>query len=193
MSAPVPRPWTQDEFFAWTSSQEGRHEFDGFQPVAMTDGTVNHARIMRCLHRALDLRLRGRPCQPLGPDAGVATVGNAVRYPDALVTCSRLDGDALTVPGVVVIFEVLSANTSRTDRIVKPREYAAVASIRRYAILESTSIGQMVFERLAPDEAWRATTLTADDILRMPEIDVEIPVAEFYQDVRFPDSPAVDH
>jgi Uma2 family endonuclease len=193
MSAPVPRPWTQDEFFAWTSSQEGRHEFDGFKPVAMTGGTVNHALIMRCLHRALDLRLRGRPCQPLGPDAGVATVGSAVRYPDALVTCSRLDGDALTVPGVVVIVEVLSANTSRTDRIVKPREYAAAASIQRYVILESTSIGLMVLERQAPDEAWRATTLTADDILRMPEIDVEIPVAELYQDVCFPDPPAVDH
>src|SRR5271165_5104521 len=45
MSAPLRRSWTQDEFFAWAGSQEGRYEFDGFQPVAMTGGTVNHALI----------------------------------------------------------------------------------------------------------------------------------------------------
>ena len=145
---------------------------------------------MRSLHRALDRRLRGGLCQPLGPDAGVATVGTAIRYPDALVTCTKLDGGALTVPGVVVVFEVLSSNTSRSDRIVKVREYAAVDTIRRYVILESTSVGLSVLDRLAPDEAWRATTLTADDILRMPEIGIEIPVAEFYDEVSFPDEAA---
>ena len=117
-------------------------------------------------------------------------MGSAVRYPDGLVTCTKLDGDALTVPGVVVVFEVLSANTSRTDRIIKVREYAAVASIRRYVILESTSVGLTVLERAGPDEAWRATTLTTDDILRMPEIDSEIPVAAFYDGMNFPDETA---
>ena len=190
MSTPLRRSWTQDEFFAWAASQEGRYEFDGFQPVAMTGGTVGHAIISRSLHRALDRRLRGGGCQPLGPDAGVATVGTAIRYPDALVTCAKLDSGAITVLGVVVVFEVLSSTTSRTDRIVKVREYAEVASIRRYVILESTSIGLTVLERQAPDEAWRATTLTTDDILRMPEIDIEIPVPEFYDEVTFPDEAA---
>jgi Uma2 family endonuclease len=191
MSIALPRTWTREEFFTWAAGQEGRYEFDGFEPVAMTGGTVNHAIIIRSLHRALDSRLRGSRCQPLGPDAGVTTVGNAVRYPDALVTCTPLDGEALTVPGVVVVFEILSTNTSRTDRIIKVREYAAVASIRRYVILESTSIGLMVLERQAPDEPWQATTLTADDVLHMPEIGIEAPVADFYQDIRFPDEPTI--
>lgn len=101
----------------------------------MTGGTINHSLITQNIQAALRDRLRGSGCRPLGPDVGVATVGTAIRYPDALVTCSPFDGDALTVPGVVVIFEVLSAGTSRTDRIIKVREYAAVASIRRYVIL----------------------------------------------------------
>ena len=125
MSISLPRPYTRDEFFTWATTQEGRYEFDGFQPVAMTRETVNHAIISRNLHRALDARLRGSKCQPLGPDAGVTTVGNAIRYPDALVTCSgTLDGEALTVPGVVALFEVLSATTAH--RIIKVREYAAI-------------------------------------------------------------------
>jgi Uma2 family endonuclease len=190
MSAPLRRPWTQDEFFAWAGSQEGRYEFDGFQPVDMTGGTVNHAIIMQNVHAALRDRLRGGRCRPLGPEAGVATVGTAVRYPDALVTCAKLDGAALIVPGVVVVFEILSPKTSRTDRIVKVREYAGVASIRRYVILEATSVGLTVLERDGPDEVWRGTTLLADETLHMPEIDIEIPVAEFYDDVDFPDETA---
>src|SRR4051812_45985267 len=128
MNLPLHQSWTQDQFFTWAAAQEGRYEFDGFRPVSITGGTVNHAIITRSLHRALDRRLRGSLCQPLGPDAGVVTLDAAVRYPDALVTCATLDGEALTVPGVVVVFEVLSSSTSRTDRIIKVREYAAVAS-----------------------------------------------------------------
>ena len=95
MNVAVRKPWTQEEFFAWAENQDTRYEFDGFQPVAMTGGNVSHNRVMWGLHRALDTRLRrGRgPCEPLGPDAGIETINRAVRYPDALVTCSKVDGD----------------------------------------------------------------------------------------------------
>jgi Uma2 family endonuclease len=84
-----------------------------------------------------------------------------------------------------VVFEVLSPTSGRTDRIVKVRECAAVASVRRYVILESTSAGLQVFERTDADEPWRALALTADDVLHMPEIGIEVPVGEFYEDVIF--------
>ena len=187
MNVPLRTPWSQQEFFSWAASQEGRYEFDGFQPVDMTGGTAGHSIIMQNVHAALRGRLRGSGCRPLGPDAGLATVGTAVRYPDALVTCSKFDREAMTIPGVVIVFEVLSSTTSRTDRIIKPREYAAVPSIRRYVILESASVGLTVMERDQPNEVWRVTTLTNDDILRMPEISIEIPVAELYEDVTFGD------
>lgn len=58
-------------------------------------------------------RLRGSPCEPLGPDAGVETINHAVRYPDALVTCSPFDNNERTMPGMVVIFEVLSPPSGR--------------------------------------------------------------------------------
>jgi Uma2 family endonuclease len=135
----------------------------------------------------LRIRLRGSKCRPLGPDAGVATIGAAIRYPDALVTCSPFDREAMTIPGVVVVFEILSPGTSRTDRILKVREYAAVPSIRRYVIIESTGIGLTVMERERPDEPWKLTTLTGDETLGMPEIGIEVPVSEFYEDLHFPD------
>jgi Uma2 family endonuclease len=187
MNIALRRSWTQEQFFDWAEAQDERYEFDGFQPVAMTGGNAGHSVVIRGLHRALDARLRRGPCQPLGPDAGVETINKAVRYPDALVTCSRFEFADYTIPGVVVVFEVLSQTSGRVDRITKVREYAAVPSIRRYVILESSSIGLTVLEREGPDEAWRTTILIDGDILRMPEISIEMPVSEIYEDITFPD------
>ena len=187
MNVALRKPWTQEQFFSWAQTQDIRYEFDGFQPVAMTGGNVGHSRVTRNLNFALQSRLRGGPCEPLGPDAGVETVNKAVRYPDALVTCSKAEGKDHLVPGVVVVFEVLSPTSGRVDRIIKVREYAAVPSIRRYVILESSSVGLTVMERSAPDQVWQTTVLTNDDTLRMPDIAIEIPVAEIYEGLSLPD------
>jgi Uma2 family endonuclease len=91
---------SREQFFAWAEAQDIRHEFDGVEPVAMTGGTVNHSRITQNLLVALRTRLHGKGCEALGPDAGLRTVGEAVRYPDALVTCSKVEGAAREVPGL---------------------------------------------------------------------------------------------
>ncbi len=187
MNVAIQNPWTQERFFSWAEIQDIRYEFDGLRPVAMTGGNVAHSRLTRNLSFALTARLRGKPCEPMGPDAGVETVNKAIRYPDALVTCTKAENSSYLVPGVVVIFEVLSPSSGRIDRIIKVREYAAVPTIRRYVILESSSVGLTVFERGAADEIWRTTVLTADDTLDMPEIGIKIPVGEIYEDVDFAD------
>lgn len=174
---------TREQFFGWAEAQDARYEFDGFGPVAMTGGTFNHSRITANLHRALGSRLRGTGCRNAGPDAGLATVGDAVRYPDALITCARVPGDALIVPDVMIVFEVLSRTSGRVDRIVKLREYQAVPSIRRYVIAESTSAALTVLSRPAADQDWTAAVLTGEDVLHLPEVGIEVPVAELYEDV----------
>ncbi len=174
---------TRAEFFDWADARNGRYEFDGFQPVAMVGGTRNHGRIAQNIYSAIRTRLRGGPCEVLGQDAGIATIGDAVRYPDALVTCSRGPGTDRVIPGVVVVFEVLSPTSGRTDRIEKLREYRAVPSILRYVIVEYAGVGVMVFERANGDDDWTATALAADEILRMPEIGIAVPVAELYEGV----------
>ena len=187
MSIALRRVWTQEEFFAWAGAREGRHEFDGFQPVAMTSENAAHSLVIRNLSFALHTRLRGKPCDSLGPDAAVETVNKAIRYPDALVTCSTFNLTDRTIPGAIAVFEVLSQSSGRTDRIVKVREYAAVPSIRRYVMLESSSAGLMVLERQQAEDPWTTTVLTNGDVLAMPELGIEIPVTEIYEGISFPD------
>ena len=88
----------------------------------------------------------------------------------------------------VVVFDVLSDSTSRTDRIEKLRESGATPSIQRYVILEQDAIAAMVFVRKGNDMI--AETLTAGETLRMPEIDLEVPMAEFYAGIELADEGA---
>ena len=184
-----PPSMTRDQFLHWVQAQEGRYEFDGFQPVAMTGGTLNHNRICQNVWFALRSRLGGTGCDVFGPDAGVATVGDAVRYPDALVTCAKTAGSALLTPGVVIVLEVISPTSGRADRIEKVLEYRAVSSIRRYVILEHLDVGLTIFSRADGTADWTATTLAADKTLELPELGIAVPVHEFYTGVDLPGMP----
>jgi Uma2 family endonuclease len=182
MNVALRKPMTLTEFLHWEERQELRYEFDGFQPVAMTGGTIAHDRITFNIRKALDLRLVGKPCRPCGPNVKILTPGT-VRYPDALVTFTPTNMNATVVDEPVVVFEVVSEDSARTDRIKKLREYPATTSIQRYIILEQKSIGAAVFARRGDD--WIATALTEEDTLVMPEIGVDVPIAEFYAGLEY--------
>lgn len=184
MTVALSRSWTREQFFAWAEGQNARYEFDGTQPIAMTGGTLTHNAIQVNLIKTLRNALRGSPCRPLGPDAGVATIGAAVRYPDALITCSAFLGATHIVPEPVIVFEIVSPSSAGTDRIVKVREYQAVASIRRYVILESATIGLLDLSRTTDNDSWTAAALTEDDILDLNEVGATISVAALYDDVQ---------
>ena len=168
---------TPDEFLAWEEGQEFKHEFDGFGPVAMVGVTFNHAVIQGNLIASLTARLRGTRCRALGSDLKVKAA-DSIRYPDAFVTCTPGPGGATVVHDPVVVFEILSPSTARTDRITKNREYRATPSIQRYVMLEQDEIAATVFERAWDD--WIGHALAADAVVRMPEIGVELPLAELY-------------
>jgi Uma2 family endonuclease len=175
-----------DQFLAWEERQELRYEFDGIRPRAMTGGTLAHDQITFNVRKALDARLAGKPCRPFGPNVKVLVAGT-VRYPDAVVTCTPARFGATIADDPVVVFEVVSEDSARTDRIEKLRECQATPTIQRYVILEQKSIGAMVFSRR--EELWTAIALTEGDTLEMPEIGVEIPLAELYTGIEFPASP----
>jgi Uma2 family endonuclease len=185
MNVALTYPWTAEQFLDWVGGQEGRWEFDGVRPVAMTGGTSNHSRISLNIHVALRSRLRGTGCSHFGPDLGVRTIGEAVHFPNALITCTKFPGTERLAPDAVVVFEVLSPDSGGRDRIEKVREYAAVTSIRRYVIVEISGKGLLVLHRQPGDVAFAALTLTEDDILELPEVGISVPVAEFYEDVDF--------
>ena len=168
---------TPEEFLAWETKQELRWEFDGFQPVAMTGGTVAHSVIQGNLITALNNGLRGKPCRPYGPDLKIE-IGSKYRYPDAFVSCTPVGGPSTIVINPVVIFEVLSESTARTDRTTKLLEYRSLPSVQRYVMLEQEQAVATVISR--SETGWSLEVLDAQGTLVMPEIGVEVAMADLY-------------
>ncbi len=182
MSATQRKPMTIAEFLDWEERQELRWEFDGFEPVAMTGGTARHRGIQRNLLGQLYNQLRGKPCAAHGSELKILAA-ESIRYPDAFVVCSPVDATATVVTEPVVVFEILSPSTAMIDRVVKNEEYRDTPSIQRYVMLEQDHQAATVFTRAGDD--WVGHILSGDVILDMPEIGIELPLHELYEDIAF--------
>lgn len=181
VSASPQNPMTKEEFLAWEEGREPKWEFDGFAPVAMTGVSIAHATIHGNIVTSLNTRPRGSPCRAYGSDLKIEVGDNSVRYPDVLVSRTRQPGTDRIAISPVVVFEILSPTTSRTDRIVKAREYGATASIQRYVILEQSTQAATVFTRM--HGVWASVVLEGEVSLELPEIGISVPLSELYQHV----------
>lgn len=178
---------TREQFLDWVGRQEEPYEFDGHEPVPMTGGTRKHAELCSNVLYELRKRLEGAAVSVL-PEAGVATIGNAVRYPDVLITDAPGAATDRIMPGVIVVFEVVSPSSERTDHHRKLREYAAVASIRRYVIVDNLGPDLMVYSRAASGQPWTADPVTAGEMLAIPEVGIEIPVNDIFRGIALPEA-----
>jgi Uma2 family endonuclease len=185
MNVALRKPMSREDFLIWAEAQDGRYEFDGVQPVAMTNGTNNHGTIASNLNFQLKLRLKNAPCRSMPPEGGgVATIAGKVRSPEATVTCSRIRGRDRLIPDPVIVFEVISESTRRIDLIDKLREYHAVPTIKRYVIIEQTGIAVTVHARQG-GEPWSTLTFGKGEVLDLPEIGILLPVDTLYEEVDF--------
>ncbi|HEY1930970.1 MAG TPA: Uma2 family endonuclease [Acetobacteraceae bacterium] len=180
MSVALRKPMTIQEFLDWEAQQPLRYEFDGFQPVAMAGGTAAHAAIQRNLAIAVGGQLRGKSCRFFGSDLKIETA-QTIRYTNGFVVCTPVRASATVIPDPVVIFEVLSDESARRDLVVKNAEYAAIPTVQRYIVLSQEEMAGTMFERIGAD--WVGHLLGTDTILHMPEIDIDIPLAELYEGV----------
>lgn len=189
------RQMTPCEFVAWEDAQPAKHEFDGYAIVAMTGSSVAHSAIQSNVAHstiqsniviAVSIRLRGTHCRVHGSELKIEVAGS-VRYPDALVVCTPAEPRQTMANEPVVVFEVLSPSSMRTDRIDKLREYQQTPSIQRYVMFEQDITMATVFSREKSE--WVARVRYDTDTLDMPEIGISVPMSEFYLDVEFAPAP----
>jgi len=173
------------DIYAWAQADGGRYEFDGVQPVAMADINIGHSVVTGNIICYLANHLAGKSGECPGPGAGIATIGQTVRYPDAVVTCSKIDGGAYLVPDPVIVFEVVTPTSVRMDHVVKLAEYQAVPTIRRYIIVESDAAVITLHARDQDGVPFEAERRVDSDTVRLPEIGIEIPVAAIYETLEF--------
>ncbi len=127
-----------------------KHEYLAGVVFALAGARNTHSTIGVYLTGELRSRLRGRPCQPFGSDTKIRLrVAGQTRfyYPDASVTCDpNPPGDSFQ-DEPVVLFEVLSRGTRRTDLGEKKDAYLAIPSLKVYVVIEQDSPTVVAFRR----------------------------------------------
>jgi Uma2 family endonuclease len=168
-----------DEFLAWEREQPERYEYSQGTITMMTGGSAAHVTIAMNIAFALRDALRGTGCRPFSSDMKVIANGTA-RYPDVSVVCRPIadTDDRITEP--VVIIEVLSPSTERTDRGRKKFDYFAAASLRQYAIVEQDERRIDLYTRAEAD--WTNQVVTGASVLTLSSIGVELPLDVIYEE-----------
>jgi Uma2 family endonuclease len=178
---------TAAEYFALERTSEQKHEYLGGQVFAMAGGSPKHNLVCGNLIGALRDRLRGRRCAVMPSDQHVYVEGTQLgTYPDVTVLCAAGEfhpdfPQSLVNPSILV--EVLSPSTEAYDRGAKFDHYTRIASLREYLLVATDRFAVDHFLREA-DGTWRLTTVRGlESVLRLPSVDVGIPLAEVYENL----------
>ncbi|MEN1681679.1 MAG: Uma2 family endonuclease [Planctomycetota bacterium] len=179
---------TVDEYLAFEESAEVRHEYVGGYVYAMAGARTGHNRIVASALRHLGNLLEGSTCEPLGSDVKVRIrlpTHSRLYYPDAMVVCGADDPAAVYQDAPVVLVEVLSDSTRRTDEGEKREAYLTIPSLAAYLLVEPERPAVCVYRR--GEAGFAAEQYTGlDAVIPLTEIDAELPLASLYERVEFP-------
>ena len=134
--AAIPLPTRPDEFLRWNEDREGKREFVEGKIVEMMVHTTRY-------HAMLSLRFANEFVNQLSwqnfvvTSAGFAIkMDQSVRYPDVLVERAGGDGKALATTEPLIVVEVLSPSTRKTDLGAKRIQYQSIPSMLHYLAVE---------------------------------------------------------
>jgi Uma2 family endonuclease len=181
LATPNPPRLTAQEYLAWESQQEYRHELADGIPIAMTSGSL--------AHNDLAIRLLGyllphvKNCRINLADAKLQINDTTYRYPDLMVSCDDRDRtatDALHHPKLIV--EVLSPGTAARDRGEKLHEYRSIASLQEYLLIETQQILVEIYRR-SPSRFWLYDTYTSGETLHLDSLDLDLVIDDLYSNI----------
>ena len=177
---------SREEYLQGELASEIRHEYVAGSVYAMSGGTMNHQRIAGSFFYLLRRELAGKPCFPTGSDfklqVPLGRGEEAFYYPDGMIICVPVPGDALFTDSPSVILEVLSPTTRRIDEVQKLRDYITIPTLHTYILAEPDAPFLTLHRRDGADFR-REIRSGIDAILELPEVGITIPLAELYFDV----------
>ncbi|MGX7705212.1 Uma2 family endonuclease [Methylobacterium sp. Gmos1] len=170
-----------DEYLAWSEDNPGRYELVQGEVYAMAAEPARHARtrvaVFDALRRAV--HAAGDACEAMPDGMTVRTDTRTAYEPDALVYCGpRIGPDAVEVDNPVIVVEVSSPSTRRTDASEKLTGYFRVPSIRHYLMVDPDR-RTVVHHRRAGDGIESA--FLQDGTLVLDPLGLELPVASLFE------------
>lgn len=158
-----------------------KYEYVAGQVYAMAGAKINHNIITSNLSALFWLSLRGKPCFPVTSDMLIKTATDRFRYPDVVVVChDDPSQDDYVREHPILVVEVISESTRRTDKTDKRLEYIALPSLLEYVLVEQDIAEVTVYRRSA---GWQPSYYYLGQDVMLESIQVTLTVEDIYERV----------
>jgi Uma2 family endonuclease len=198
--ATVPTPYiTPEQYLELDSRSDRRSEYHDGEMFVVEGTTLRHNRIQMNLTGLMLVKLKHKPCQPLGSTVRVRIPRSSYFYPDFVVACAKPElgaHDTLLNPSIV--FEILSDSTADFDLGYKGEQYRSIPTLKEYIVIEQRQAKVQRWTRQPSAgravDRWLVETFAGlDSVLPLEAADCDVPLADLYDEVEFdPEAGAVE-
>lgn len=167
---------SEEDYLQGELISDVKHELIDGYVYAMAGASANHERISGNVYSEFRNHLKNSPCEPFGSDMKVKA-GSNFFYPDVSVDCHFDESKPYFVESPVIIVEVLSKTTRKTDETVKLLSYINIPSLQEYVLIEQDYVDIQVIRR---NESWLPRHYFLGDEITFESIDLTLSVEEIY-------------
>lgn len=184
MSEAAERRMSLAEFLRWDDGTDTRYELIDGVPAAVAPPAEAHRILAMRLGSRIDAALASRrPCNAQ-IEAGVVRPDRADSYyvPDIAVTCEPNQPGRQAMVAPILIVEILSPGTERSDRRIKLPVYQTIESVREILLIDADSHHAELYRR--ENGHWRIELVRGGGaILSLASVGLRLSMAELYEGI----------
>ncbi|MDD5214235.1 MAG: Uma2 family endonuclease [Methylococcales bacterium] len=170
---------SETEYLELEEKSNIKHEYINGEMWAMAGASLAHNILTSNVSRHLGNHLDGTRCTAVSSDLKVKADHNFF-YPDVVVLCSD-ENDEFYTDQPLILVEVLSKSTEKSDKSFKMTCYKTLSSLQEYVLISQDSAEIMVCRR---NNSWAAEFFFLGDDVTFESIGLTLPVETIYQRVK---------
>ena len=188
MLAAQAKIYTVEEYFELEKNSLIRHEFVNGQLFEMpgetkaaNDIALNVVELIRKPLKKLGFRTNAHDVKTMVKDHKI------YRYPDVVVAPLSDNDDKYYIKKAILLIEVASEDSSKTDRETKLQEYTAIETVKYYVIIDQNKTFVEVYSRNGGDGTrWYYDRLsTPEAVVDLPIFNLKLSLKNIYEDIVF--------
>lgn len=164
-----------------------RHEYIYGEVYAMAGASVTHNRIVNNIGFKIDNHLANSSCETFTENVKLRADAQTFYYPDVFVACDQNPENEFYREEPILIVEVLSPSTERTDRNEKLAVYKNIPTLQEYVIVWQDKI-YIELHRRQVDDSWLTYIFDENDLteeIEFQSVDLKLTLDEIYRRVKF--------
>lgn len=176
------KKYSVEEYFEFEKTSEIRHEFINGELIPMPGESKKANEIAGNIYVSLRNSFKKRALKVYNHDVRLMLENNRYRYPDIAVAPTIDDEDSHAITQPVLIVEVFSENSVKTDTVDKLREYSILPTLQYYLIVSQEEPFVEVYAKNADKWEFRYYTDLQENI-ELNALDASLLMGDIFEGI----------